>query len=432
MSQAQQPLAARQRNWRDSIGAHLDDYALLWALVAIVALLSLAPMLRLVAEGIAPGGTLSTAALERVLSSSTTWIATGHSIVTALGGTLLAVAIGSTVALVVGLTDIRARNAFVFCFVMPLLIAPQVVALAWLSVFGPSSPLLKLLGAAPPIGSRNPLYSAGGIVAVLGVQYAPLIFLTLRAALRTLPQELIEAGLAGGASPLRIMRTIVIPLMTPALLAGIALCFVSCLGNFGIPALLGIPGNYLVLPTLIYQRLSGLGPGALAEVALLSIVIGMIAVAGILAQDVLLRRRDFRIASASVAARAFELRRARLPVEIALWTLAGVVLALPMLALVLTSLVPAVGVSLGAATATLENFRFVLFEHAAAKRAFVNSFGLSAGAAVLIVLVAIPLAYFLVWRRSRLLRLVNFVTEVPYAIPGVVLAIAAILLFLKP
>ena len=410
----------------------LGDYALLAWLVGVVAVLSLLPLARLVLEGIAPGGTPSTAAIARVLASPTTWTATGHSLVTAFGGTLLAVLIGAGVALCVGLTDIRGRNAFVFCFVMPLLIAPQVVALAWLQSFGPSSPLLKMLGAAPAMGSRNPLYSAWGIILVLGVQYAPLVFLTLRAALRTLPQELIEAALAGGAPPRRVLRTIVLPLMTPPLLAGIALSFVSCLGNFGIPALLGIPGNYVVLPTLIYQRLAGLGPGVLSEVAVLSMLIGAIAVVGIAAQESLLRRRDFRISAATVTARPFELRRLRLPAEIALWTLIGLVLVLPLCALVLSSLVPAVGVTLSAATATLDNFRFVLFDHAAARRAFVNSFGLSATAAVVIVALAIPLAYFLVWRRSRMLRAVNLVTEIPYAVPGVVLAIAAILLFLKP
>ncbi|HEV2041630.1 MAG TPA: iron ABC transporter permease [Casimicrobiaceae bacterium] len=410
----------------------IEDYALLWWLVIVVAVLSVLPIARLLLEGIAPGGALSTEALRRVLSSPTTWTATGHSLVTALGGTLLAVLIGGTVALVVTLTDIRHRNVYVFCFVMPLLLAPQVVALAWLQLFGPSSPLLKMLGAAPPLGSRNPLYSPEGIILVLGVQYAPLVFLTLRAGLRTLPRELIEAGLSGGAGPLTVMRTIVLPLMMPPLLAGVALCFVSCLGNFGIPALLGIPGNYLVLPTLIYQRLAGLGPGALSEVAVLSVLIGFIAVIGIVAQDALLSGRDFRISTASVVASPFELRRWRLPVEVALWTLSFLVLALPVVALVLTSLVPAVGVPLDAATATLDNYRFVLFDHAAAKRALVNSFGLSATAAIAIVLFAIPLAYFLVWRRSRLLRVVNLVTEVPYALPGVVLAIAAILLFLKP
>lgn len=410
----------------------IEDYALLWWLVIVVAVLSVLPIVRLLLEGIAPGGALSTEALTRVLSSPTTWTATGHSLVTALGGTLLAVLIGGTVALVVTLTDIRHRNVYVFCFVMPLLLAAQVVALAWLQLFGPSSPLLKMLGAAPPLGSRNPLYSPEGIILVLGVQYAPLVFLTLRAGLRTLPRELIEAGLSGGAGPLRVMRTIVLPLMMPPLLAGVALCFVSCLGNFGIPALLGIPGNYLVLPTLIYQRLAGLGPGALSEVAVLSVLIGFIAVIGIVAQDALLSGRDFRISTASAVASPFELRRWRLPVEVALWTLSFLVLVLPMVALVLTSLVPAVGVTLNLATATLDNYRFVLFDHAAAKRALVNSFGLSATAAIAIVLFAIPLAYFLVWRRSRLLRVVNLVTEVPYALPGVVLAIAAILLFLKP
>jgi iron(III) transport system permease protein len=409
-----------------------EDYALLWSLVLVVAVLSVLPLARLLLEGIAPGGTLSAQALTRVLSSPATWIATRHSLVTALGGTLLAVAIGGTVGLVVALTDIRGRNAYVFCFVMPLLLAAQVVALAWLQLFGPSSPLLKMLGIAPALGSRNPLYSPEGIILVLGVQYAPLVFLTLRAGLRALPQELIEAGLAGGGGPMKVLRTIVLPLMTPPLLAGVALCFVSCLGNFGIPALLGIPGNYLVLPTLIYQRLAGLGPGALSEVAVLSLLIGLIAVIGIVAQDALLNRRDFRISTASIVARPFELRRWRLPVEAALWTLSVVVLALPLLALVLTSLVPAVGVPLNLATATLDNYRFVLFDHAAAKRAFANSFGLSGTAAIAIVLLAVPLAYFLVWRRSRLLRMVNLVTEVPYALPGVVLAIAAILLFLKP
>ena len=363
----------------------IEDYALLWWLVIVVAVLSVLPIGRLLLEGIAPGGALSTEALRRVLSSPTTWTATGHSLVTALGGTLLAALIGGTVALVVTLTDIRHRNVYVFCFVMPLLLAAQVVALAWLQLFGPSSPLLKMLGAAPPLGSRNPLYSPEGIILVLGVQYAPLVFLTLRAGLRTLPRELIEAGLSGGAGPLRVMRTIVLPLMMPPLLAGVALCFVSCLGNFGIPALLGIPGNYLVLPTLIYQRLAGLGPGALSEVAVLSALIGFIAVIGIVAQDALLSGRDFRISTASVVASPFELRRWRLPVEVALWTLSFLVLALPMVALVLTSLVPAVGVPLDAATATLDNYRFVLFDHAAAKRALVNSFGLSATAAIAIV-----------------------------------------------
>jgi iron(III) transport system permease protein len=247
-----------------------------------------------------------------------------------------------------------------------------------------------------------------------------------------LPKELIEAGLAAGASPLTVLRTVVLPLMTPPLIAGIALCFVSSLGNFGIPAFLGIPGNFLVLPTLIYQRLAGLGPGVLSEVAILSLLIGLIAMVGILLQDFMLRRRDFRITTTSSAARPFELGRWRTPVEILLWTVAILILALPFLGLITTSLIPAFGVPLNAKTATLANYAYVLLEHAASKRAFVNSFLMSGAAAILIVVICVPLAYFIVWKKSRLLRLLNVAAELPYAMPGVVLAIAAILLFLKP
>lgn len=409
-----------------------EETGLLWLLVLLVAGLSLLPIGRLIVEGLAPGGQFSTSSLGKVLASPATWTATGNSLVTAISGTVLAVLIGGVVALVTSLTDIRARNAFTFCFVLPLMIAPQVTALAWLQLFGPSSTLLKLIGMAPPLGSRNPLYSREGIVLLLGLQYAPLVFLTLRAGLRALPKELIEAGLAAGAGPFTVLRTVVLPLMTPPLVAGIALCFVSCLGNFGIPAFLGIPGNFLVLPTLIYQRLAGLGPGVLSEVAILSLLIGLIAMAGILLQDMMLRRRDFRITTTSSAARPFELGRWRLPVEIALWSAAIIILVLPFLGLLTTSLIPAFGVPLNTRTATFANYAYVLFEHAASKRAFFNSFVMSATAAILIVLICVPLAYFIVWKKSRLLRLLNMAAELPYAVPGVVLAIASILLFLKP
>ena len=145
----------------------------------------------------------------------------------------------------------------------------------------------------------------------------------------------------------------------------------------------------------------------------------------------MLRRRDFRIdfveCDAAVRAAALAAGRRNRHVDATL-----LLVVLPLIALVLTSLVPVIGIPLTGKTATLANYDYVLFEHAAAKRAFANSFGMSATAALVIVLIAVPLAYFLVWRRSRLLRILNLAAEMPYALPGVVLAIAAILVFLKP
>jgi len=101
----------------------LDHAALRGSLFVVVAVLSLLPLTRLIWEGLAPGGTASTSALVRVLTDASTWTATAHSLVTAFGGTLVAVVIGAIVALVVTLTDMRARSAFVFFFVLHL-VAP--------------------------------------------------------------------------------------------------------------------------------------------------------------------------------------------------------------------------------------------------------------------------------------------------------------------
>jgi iron(III) transport system permease protein len=410
----------------------LQDWGLLAVLVALVAALSLLPLARLLFEAVAPGGVPSIATIEKVFSNPATWRATGHSLEISIGGTLVATLIGVVVALIVGLGDVRARNAFVFCFVLPLMIAPQVTALAWLQVAGPSSPLLRAIGLAPPLGTPNPLYSREGIIFLLGIEYSPLVFLTLRAGLRRLPRELIEAALSTGAGKARILRTIVLPLMTPPLVAGIALTFVSCVGNFGIPAFLGIPGGYVTLPTLIYQRLSGLGPGALAEVSGLSVLAGLIAVAGILLQNYMLRRRDYRITGNSLPAAPFELGAWRLPVEILLWTYLFAVLIVPFASLVAISLVPIFGVPLTWATASIENYVYVLAEYPVSHRAFRNSLLLAGSAAALIVAISAPLGYYLAWRGSRALKVLNLSAEMPYALPGIVFAIALILVFLKP
>ncbi|KXF76460.1 ABC transporter permease [Paramesorhizobium deserti] len=408
------------------------DAALIATVTVVVAALSILPMFRLGMEIIAPQGRFSTTALQSALSSSATWVATWHSLQVGIGGTLLAVILGTAVALLISLTDIRFRSAFVLLFVAPLLIAPQVTALAWLQLFGPASPFLKLIGLAPPLGSRNPLYSTGGIILLLGVQYGPLVFLIVRAGLRKLPRELVEAGLSSGAGKWTVLTTIILPLMTPSIIGATALAFVSCVGNFGIPAFLGIPANYLVLPTLIYQRLAGAGPSVLSEVAVLSMLIGIIAMAGIFAQDYAARRRDYRIVSTSLPAQPFALGRWQIAVEAGLALLILLVLVLPLVGLLLTALVPAYGVPLNWQTATLANFKFILTEHGAASRAFGNSIGLSLAAAAFAVVLAVPLGYLITWRERWWTKFLNLSAELPYALPGVVLAIASLLLFLKP
>ena len=402
------------------------------ALVVLVTGLSIAPMLRLVLESVAPGGEFGSSVAQEVLASPSTWRATWRSLETALGGTLVSLLLGGAFALLVALTDIRAKRPLVFCFLIPLMIPPQVTALSWVQVLGPSSALLNTLGLAPPLGTPNPIYSREGIIVLLGIQHAPLVFLALRAGLRGMPREMVEAARAAGAGHWQVLFTVVTPLMTPALVAGTALAFISAVGNFGINAFIGIPANYTVLPTLIYKRLAGFGPDVISEVAVLSVLIGAIAFTGVLVQGWMLRKRDYRTVGVPSQPLAFALGNWRPAVELACWSIIAVILVLPVTALFATSLVSAYGVPLTTATVTVDNYVEVILRQAVTIRAFSNSFMLAGGAALVLTAVAIPLAYFVVWRPRPVVRLLNVVAELPYALPGVVLAIACILLFLKP
>lgn len=409
-----------------------SDRLMLCGLAFFVVCLSALPLGRLLLEGVAPGGDPGLDVAREVLSSKSTWLATRRSMITGIGGAVISVVLGSIFALLVALTDIRAKGPLVFCFMIPMMIPPQITALSWIQLFGPSSALLNALGIAPPLGSPHPMYSQEGIILLLGVQHAPLVFLALRAGLRSLPREMVEAARISGSGRLRVMFDVVVPLMTPPLIAGGALAFVSAIGNFGIPAMLGTPISYTTLPVLIYQRLSGFGPSIISEVAILSIIIGVIALTGLLVQSWMLSRRDYRTIGAPSRTLDLTLGRLRPVAESGCWMVIAMILIAPLLALVATSLVSAYGVRLSFETATLEAYSEVIFRQEVTGRAFRNSFILAGGAAIVLMFVAIPLGYFIAWRRSGVTRFLDIAAETPYALPGVVLAIACILIFLKP
>ncbi|KAA0572164.1 iron ABC transporter permease [Azospirillum sp. Sh1] len=393
----------------------------------LVGLLVLLPVLRLLWEA------GDTAVLARVLDSPATWRATTNSVAIAAGATLAAALIGGPFALLIGLTNLRARTAMTFALILPLMIPPQIVAMAWTHLAGSGSQILKPLGLAPPVGTANPVQSAAGMVLVMGIEHAPLVFLALRAALRAIPGDVLEAARASGAGPWRAVRGVVLPLCLPGLVAGLAMAFVAALGNFGVPALLGVPAGIPMLPTLIYRRLAGFGPSALPEVAVLAALIGVVACLGIATQTILQARIASRLPGGARPLVPLPLGSARLAVEGLAWGVLALMVAAPLTALLATSLVSVYGLPISLSTLTLAHYREVLALDQVG-RAFANSLLLSGSAAALLALLAVPLAHAMALSggSGRIARSVGVLVELPHAVPGVVLGIGCILLFLKP
>lgn len=398
-------------------------------IILVVLVLSVLPLARLAVAGIAA---LSNRGAGAVLGDPALWSATYYTLVTAVFGTIISLVIGCAFAFLLTLTEIRGKGLISFLFVLPMMIPPQVTALAWVQMSGPSSPLLKALHLAPPLGTPQPLYSVGGIALLYGVQHAPLVYLALRAGLMSLPRDGVEAARLSGASSLRVFRDIILPLSLPGVIAGAAISFVSCTGNFGIPAILGIPASIYTLPTLIFSKFSAFTSRTFGDVALLSAIIALISVAGLAIQDRALRGRDYRVLGLSGATAAFELGSWKLFLTPLLWLILFFMLAAPFFALVAGALVPAYGVPLTFKTMTFHAFDEILFRQAVTRTAFVNSLSLAAGAAVCLLLVTVLTAYALSRRRDLLARAVSSVIEIPYSLPGIVVAVSFILVFAAP
>lgn len=393
-----------------------------------VATTTLWPLARLFASAFQSGedGAVLGLMLSTLTSRSTLRALTG-TLQTAGLSVIVSLVLGVALAFAISLLRLKSRTALTFLILMPLIVPSQTMALAWIELFGANSPILKPLGFAPQPGTTNPLYSIGGIALVMGIEHMPLVFIAVRSALRALPADLVEAARILGVSPRRIGTGIVLPIVMPSVLAGGLIAFTAAIGNFGVPALLGIPGRISVLTTLIYQRLNGFGPAAAGQVATLALTLALMAALAIFLRNIVMTR----IAVPLPAGAPFMSQRQAPLVEVLLWCVVLFLSILPLAALMMTALLPAIGVPIRLDTIGIEQFRAVL-ENAAVRRAFGNSLMLAGVTAFTSVAVAIPFAYLAVGRSNTLLKVLDVAIEAPWVIPGTVVSLGMILAFLQP
>ncbi|MBV6651001.1 MAG: iron ABC transporter permease, partial [Hoeflea sp.] len=191
------------------------------ALALFILVFSLIPIGRLIVAAFEGGF----GAFWQVLDAPDVWRATRNTLVVAFGSGSLALLIGVVFALILSVTTLRARTALAFIMVMSLMIAPQISALAFKTLAGPASPLLKLIGLAPAPGTPNPMLGEFGIILVMGLHHTPLVAITLASGLASIPRPLIEAARLDGASPWQVVSRVMLPLLKPFLLSAALLAF---------------------------------------------------------------------------------------------------------------------------------------------------------------------------------------------------------------
>lgn len=170
---------------------------------------------------------------------------------------------------------------------LPLVLPPVVVGWALLMLFGARGPFGQWLHAW--FGVRL-VFTAEGAALATAVMGFPLMVRAIRLSIEAIDQGLEEAARTLGAGRLDRFVTITLPLMSPGLLAGAIIAFAAGLGEFGavITFVSNIPGETQTLTLAIYTAVQT--PGGEATAARLAAISFTLALAGLVASELLARR----------------------------------------------------------------------------------------------------------------------------------------------
>lgn len=388
----------------------------LWAACAAFVLLPIGAILALAGDGRHLGVLLQGDVLE----------AAGNSFVSATSSALAAVVIGTTFALLLDRTDLPGRRVLRLLALSPLLMPPFVGAIAWLGIAGPTGPA-NLWWRERFGGPLWSIYGGDGVIMLLTVHSYPLAMLIVSAALRRIPSDLEQAARIGGAGPLRAVSSVTLPLLRPALLSSFLLIAVGNLADFGIPSIIGLPERYVTLATLVYRYLqSGTVDEPLAVVATIGLVLLVIAVLALVA-DALIGRRGWELDASNAVIEWVPLHAARVPVAAVMWVLVLAITMLPLLALLVQTLLKAPGVPLAWENLTLDHFITAVTTQSALT-GVANSVMLAGLAALACGALGLGIGVVMARTGSRAARGLGAVAMAPQAVPGIVIAVAWLVL----
>jgi sulfate/thiosulfate transport system permease protein len=152
--------------------------------------------------------------------------------------------------------------------------------------------LLALYGDNGVLGISGVSFTRVGVVMALLFVTLPFVIRAVQPVLLALDTEMEEAAASLGARPLTIFRRVVLPNLTPAIVAGAALAFARAVGEFGSLVLISgnIPFDTEVASVYIFGQIEGGNPESAAAVSVVLLAISI----GVLFLINLLGRRSLR------------------------------------------------------------------------------------------------------------------------------------------
>jgi iron(III) transport system permease protein len=204
-----------------------------------------------------------------------------NTLTVSFAATAMALVIGFLMAWILARTNVPGRRAFEQLMAVPYYLTPLLGALAWSMLGAPESGFInqvwRALGGSEHIIDINTPY---GIAWVMALFEGSVAFVMIAAVMKSMDPALEEASQVMGASRLRTMLRVTLPLVIPGVLGAAIFVFAEMLGSFAVALVLGLPNRYYVITTAIYQLVQQYPPriqvAAAMGVALFAVMFTML------------------------------------------------------------------------------------------------------------------------------------------------------------
>lgn len=314
--------------------------------------------------------------------------------------------LGTAMAWLTTRTDIYGRRALAVVAALPLVLPSFVAALAFVGTFSSGGLLEETFGIDPGVRVQG-FWAAFTVLTLISYPY---VYLPVAARLIGLPRSLEESASSLGRHPLAVFRTVVFPQITGAILAGSMLVFLYVVSEFGAVSLL----QYDTLTRRIYaSRL--LDPNAAMA---MSLVLAVVAITVVVVERIATKRRHvIESPGTQGAPKRVLLGHWRIASTCFGWGLVGLALFVP------------VAVVTHWAWLGLTGTRNVLgrgMDIGRLVQPTINTALLGVGAAVVAIIVVLPVAYLTARYRSRVGGFANALVVGGFALPGLVIALALV------
>jgi iron(III) transport system permease protein len=421
----------RLRRWIRSVGQ--PQSLILLAVVIVIGYLSLTPLLYLAYGTFFDDGSFTFGGFERAYASAGLAVMVKNSVIFTVGSSLLAFVTGTFLAYVTVRTNVPFRPLLVATAMVPLIIPGLLYTISWIMLSSENVGLLNQLSEAAVGRPIFDIFSMAGMIWVEGTHSAPLVFLFMVAAFRSMDPALEESALVSGASRWTMIRRVTIPLTKPAIAGAMLIIGVNGLTSFEVPVLLGLPDRINVFTSQIFAELRQF-PYDYGAAGALSIGLVLLAIAGVYATNRLggQGREHATVTGKGFRPRPLDLGRAKYPVGAVVVLYFLVTTALPVLIMLYNSLLPYYQRFSFSSFGDFSLTNYIdLFDNRIFMRSLVNSAELSVGSATVVMLLTAIAAWLVVRTRITGRLIVDQLTFLPMIIPGLVMGVAISFVYLR-